>query len=234
MASARPLRDVFADLAGEHAPATDPAEVLAANGHPGLPDGLVAEAVVNYADTAPIEVAAHLSPYVIANSPVPLGPEAGDEPMTWLHALTSAPVVTDDPLDAGLDPHHVDTGHSATGQLDPGHLDPGHLDPGHGDVGHLDPGLDLDFGGGDAHDGLAQHADPNAAHHDPYGHDPYAQPDPYGPAHGVVDGHLLGGHESDLPTTPDHPLGHETFDPHHSDHASPDDAGPAEDPGHHH
>ena len=37
----------------------DPAEVLRASGHADLPDGLVAEAVVSYADTAPIEVAEH-------------------------------------------------------------------------------------------------------------------------------------------------------------------------------
>jgi hypothetical protein len=215
MASARPLRDVFADLAGEHAPATNPAEVLAANGHPDLPDGLVAEAVVTYADTAPIEVAQHLSAFVRANSPVPLGPEVGDEPPSWLHALTTAPVVTDDPLDAGLDPHHVD----------PHHIDPAHA-AGHLDLGHTDPGLDLDFGGGQAQDAPAHHPDPNAVHHDPYGQ----------PLDGLDERHdLFVDHELDVPS-PEHPLGHEegVLDPHHPHDATGGDTGPAEDPGHHH
>jgi hypothetical protein len=56
MASARPLRDVFADLAG--APSDDPGALLRDQGHPALPDDLIAEAVVSYADTAPVEVAA--------------------------------------------------------------------------------------------------------------------------------------------------------------------------------
>src|SRR5690606_37616813 len=67
MDATRPLHDVFADLAGTgHG---EPAEVLRANGHGDLPDGLVAEAVVNYADTAPMEVAQHLAPFVRAHSP---------------------------------------------------------------------------------------------------------------------------------------------------------------------
>jgi hypothetical protein len=216
MASARPLRDVFADLAGEHAPATNPADVLAANGHPGLPEGLVAEAVVNYADTAPIEVAQHLSTFVMANSPVPLGPEVGEEPLSWLHALTTAPVVTDDPLDAGLDSHHGDLGH-----LPAGHTELGHVDP-----GHMDPGLDLDFGGGEAHP-----HDPYALA-DPHAHDPYAvHLDQVDERHDLAEGHESG--LADEPT-PEYPLSHEVFDPHHPHDGPTDDGGAGDDPGHHH
>src|SRR6185437_12229270 len=110
MASARPLRDVFTDLAGNHPTSPNAADVLAAGGHAGLPEGLAAEAVVNYADTAPIEVAQHLASFVMANSPVPLGPEVpdADEPPGWLAALTSAPVVTvDHDPSAVIDPHHA-------------------------------------------------------------------------------------------------------------------------------
>ncbi len=155
MANVRPLRDVFADLAGE--PGTDtPSDVLAANGHPDLSDGLVAEAVVNYADTAPIEVAQHLAPFVMAHSPVPVVSGYDDDAPTWLAALSSAPVpdeidpaaVLDLGQDHGLDPAVAgDQGRGlsadASHALGPGHvLDPGHtVDPGHG----LDPG----FGHGD-------------------------------------------------------------------------------------
>jgi hypothetical protein len=72
MTGARPLKDVFADLLGGGDGARpDPEAALAAAGHPDLPPELVAEAVVSYADTAPVEVAEHLSPYVIAHSGVP-------------------------------------------------------------------------------------------------------------------------------------------------------------------
>src|SRR5688572_28359292 len=104
MEATQPLRDVFAGLAGTGG-AGEPAAVLAASGHEDLPDGLVAEAVVNYADTAPVEVAEHLASFVRAHSPVP-GP-AGDPP-TWVAALGSAPVDIDP---AELDP----VGHDVAG-----------------------------------------------------------------------------------------------------------------------
>src|SRR5258708_4998892 len=102
MDAARPLRDVFADLAQDE-DARSAQDVLRANGHADLPDGLVAEAVGTYADTAPIEIAEHLSPYVMANSSVPLPDVAEVDPSGWLNAVVSAPVVElpNDP--AGLD-----------------------------------------------------------------------------------------------------------------------------------
>jgi hypothetical protein len=108
---ARPLRDVFRELASgtgvegrelasgtgvegrELASGTGvagPHDVLRANGHPDLPDGLVAEAVASYADTAAIEVAEHLAPYVMSNSAVPM-PVAEVGAGTWLDALATAP-----------------------------------------------------------------------------------------------------------------------------------------------
>lgn len=98
MDAARPLHSVFADLAGERgyaeASGLGPDEVLAANGHPDLPEGLVAEAVVNYADTAPVEVAEHLAPYVRANSAVPQSAsESSAAEPDWYGLLTTAPAV---------------------------------------------------------------------------------------------------------------------------------------------
>ena len=111
MNPARPLRDIFADPVGDSgspgADAVGPAEVLRAAGHPDLPDSLVAEAVGSYADTAPIEVAEHLSTYVMAHSAVPLPDQAEVEPGQWLDAVSTAPTVTTDGYDPllGLDDH---------------------------------------------------------------------------------------------------------------------------------
>src|SRR5688500_714446 len=105
MVIARPLRDVFGDVVGDaDASAGNPADVLSASGHPDLPDALVAEAVTSYADTAPLEVAEHLSPYVMANSAVPgVGGEV--DPSGWLRVLAEAPAPGDaadvDPAAAG-------------------------------------------------------------------------------------------------------------------------------------
>ncbi|MEU4422838.1 hypothetical protein AB0F81_19595 [Actinoplanes sp. NPDC024001] len=119
MDSARPLRDVFADLTGAGRVAADPGELLRDQGHPALPDDLVAEAVVSYADTAPAEVAEHLAPYVTAHSVVGADAEAG-EPAGWMDLLATAP--------AGAEPDDIDD-----------------LAPQTGDAG-LDESLD--FGGG--------------------------------------------------------------------------------------
>ena len=79
--AARSLREVFESLAGD----PDPDAALAAAGHAGLPADLFTEALVNYADTAPPEVAEHLSPVVLgASSDAGLG----------LELLSSAPQVT--------------------------------------------------------------------------------------------------------------------------------------------
>jgi hypothetical protein len=121
MTEARPLREVFADLADSADSAgyqgADPAELLAAHGHPGLPEELVAEAVVSYADTAPAEVAEHLAPFVTAHSAIPVD-EPGDTP--WFELMSTAPEPEPPDLDSPLE------------TLEFGE----------------DPGLDLDFGAG--------------------------------------------------------------------------------------
>jgi hypothetical protein len=140
MDPARPLHSVFAELAGERGTSgLGPDEVLAAGGHADLPAGLVAEAVVNYADTAPVEVAEHLAPYVRANSAVPQagGPAAIEEPH-WYDLLTTAPPVAElagtDLLDAATGaPPTTDDGAPATATIDHGDID---LDFG---LGHRGP-----------------------------------------------------------------------------------------------
>src|SRR5690349_7689691 len=130
MESARPLRDVFADLSGGTSATGDPEALLREQGHPGLPDHLVAEAVVSYADTAPAEVAEHLARYVTAHSAVGADEVSGDEPVAeWLDLLATAPAPADEPVGADL--------------LVP---EPDGLD----DVADFgpDPGLGLDFGTG--------------------------------------------------------------------------------------
>ncbi len=158
MTSARPLRDVFTDLAGDHATSPDPAAVLAASGHADLPEGLVAEAVVNYADTAPIEVAQHLAPFVMANSAVPVTAVYEETPADWLQAVSTAPV-----------------GHEYGTDVDPGYgYDPPQVSgdgPGasHGPhQAYHDPSghLDLAFGTGEIHTPIPDHhlADPGQTH----------------------------------------------------------------------
>ncbi|MEV0900024.1 hypothetical protein [Actinoplanes sp. NPDC049802] len=84
-----PLRDVFAGLAG---PGRDPGDFLRE-----LPEELVAEAVVSYADTAPAEVAEHLAPFVSAHSAVGGHDQAGDP--GWLELLATAPVEAEPEID---------------------------------------------------------------------------------------------------------------------------------------
>jgi hypothetical protein len=169
MASARPLRDVFADLAGDEAARhADPAQLLRDSGHPDLPEALVSEAVISFADTAPVEVAEHLAPYVAANSPVP-AIEADDAPdmaaSGWVEALVTAPDVADldspdpaDGLDGAVAPSVTEA--QPTTADEPGSFDD--IDFG-ADLG-ADSGADLgaDFGSGtgggdvDLLDGLAE------------------------------------------------------------------------------
>jgi len=100
---ARPLRELLADLVGDaearHAYGSDPAGYLAAHGHPDLPEPLVAEAVVSYADTAPVEVAEVLAPYVMAHGPVP---DASAATADWFDLLTAPTVPSSSEL--GEDP----------------------------------------------------------------------------------------------------------------------------------
>jgi hypothetical protein len=91
MEPARPLREVFAELAGTGSTG-DPGGLLR-----DLPDDLVAEAVVSYAETAPVEIAEHLAPFVSAHSAV--GSES-PSPEGWLDLLATAPV----PVDAADEP----------------------------------------------------------------------------------------------------------------------------------
>jgi hypothetical protein len=129
MAPARPLRDVFADLVGDPSAADDPAALLRDQGHPGLPDHLVAEAVVSYADTAPVEVAEHLAPYVTAHSAVGADAAPGDEPpASWLDLLGTAPDVAGPADIDDLAPEPGESGDAASL--------------------HAGPDLDLDFGTG--------------------------------------------------------------------------------------
>jgi hypothetical protein len=132
MASARPLRDVFADLIGGASATDDPDALLRDQGHPELPDHLVAEAVVNYADTAPVEVAEHLAPYVTAHSAVGADEVPVDEPQAWFDLLGTAP--------AGLDPAEEPVDIDDLAPAPDGFDD----DAGLG----TDPGLGLDFGTG--------------------------------------------------------------------------------------
>ncbi|HEX2356925.1 MAG TPA: hypothetical protein VHI50_10760 [Micromonosporaceae bacterium] len=142
MATARPLRDVFGELAGGTAsdepageepagsPGAEPAELLAAHGHADLPADLVAEAVVNFADTAPVEVAEHLAAFVRAHSGVP---DAGDttDAGDWFELLTTVP--------AGAGPEWAEVA-----EADPALEDP----------------FDLDFGGGAPEQTAASALDP--------------------------------------------------------------------------
>jgi hypothetical protein len=201
MASARPLRDVFADLTGGGAVAGDPDALLRDHGHPALPDHLVAEAVISYADTAPVEVAEHLAPYVTAHSAVGADELPGDEPPAdWLDLLGTAPA------DAGLadEPGDID-------DLAPA------LD-GFGDAADLgpDPGLGLDFGTGadpaptfDAGDGTDDHADAGPDDHGDVVDVPAdggladVLPDPAGPDDGDAAGWLDTDDSGDPSTVDD-------------------------------
>jgi hypothetical protein len=129
MTPARPLHELLTDLVGDAGPAQgDPQEYLSANGHPDLPPELVAEAVVSYADTAPVEVAEQLAPYVTAHSAVPAGEEQSAD---WFDLLTTAPTGELE-ADPGLD----DLSSSDSEGPDP-------------DT-DADPGPEFDFGTGSA------------------------------------------------------------------------------------
>lgn len=62
----RPLRAVFDDLAGSQD--RDVAELLRDAGHGDLPEVLLADALTSYADTASVEVAEQLAPFVTAHT----------------------------------------------------------------------------------------------------------------------------------------------------------------------
>lgn len=155
MDATRPLHDVFADLAGTGD--GEPAEVLRANGHEDLPDGLVAEAVVNYADTAPMEVAEHLAPFVRAHSPVPSTDPSLAAP-TWLDALRTAPAMVDPGTDLDAATNAFDLGADEAAGLDPTAFDPGTFDP----AAHDATADEAAFGQGDSGPAYGPAAQPPA------------------------------------------------------------------------
>jgi hypothetical protein len=133
---ARPLRELLADLVGDAgaraAYGADPAGYLAEHGHADLPEPLVSEAVVSYADTAPVEVAEALAPYVAAHGPVP---SESAESTDWFDLLTSAQAPRedfDDPISATEEP---------SDWADPGELDFG---AGAGPEPELEPSVPAD------------------------------------------------------------------------------------------
>jgi hypothetical protein len=146
------LREVFAALTGGSA---DPAAALAASGHGDLPDDLVAHAIVNYADTAPVEVAEHLSPFVVAHSGVPQGEDAAAHHLDTGDGLALLGGAPADHSDVHADVHpdvHPDV-HSL--------LDAGADQEDHGGQGeHSGPGdhADLFFGAGEPGTPAADHA----------------------------------------------------------------------------
>lgn len=132
------IREVFDELAGGGD--ADPADALADRGYGELPEPLLSEAIVSYADTAPVEVAEHLSPFVMVHSAVPVDLAAEAAASDGLALLASAPepIVLDDP-----DPGAVPATGQETGQQDTGgpEIDDLSYDGG--------LALDFDFGQGD-------------------------------------------------------------------------------------
>jgi hypothetical protein len=104
MEPARPLHDIFSELARDPAAqrgeGAEPGDALRAGGHGELPDALVAEAIVSYAGTAPAEVAEHLAPFVTGHGPVPYEDPAGLDVTHGLDLLATAPVAEPAPEDA--------------------------------------------------------------------------------------------------------------------------------------
>jgi len=191
----RSLRELFASVSD--APHAGPAEVLASGGHQSLPPDLVAEAITNYADTAPLEVAQHLAPFVMAHSAVPGAAEAanwtgdgiGPDLETGFELLSTVPAVSDHPgdHDFGVDHdfgHDVgdvahDVGHDVGDAADAAEhglddVTDHALDHGFGHAFTPQPQhggpdlLDLDFGHGQsAAANVAGHGAPSVAQHDP-------------------------------------------------------------------
>jgi hypothetical protein len=131
----RSLRELFAELSRPGA--GDPAELLGAAGFGDVPHSLVAEAIVNYAATAPLEIAEHLAPFAVAHGPLP-GP--ADETTGTAHGLSllaSAPLLdapghdeaVDDPIDDGPTVDDLTADHVEHGTLDADlDVDPSALD----------------------------------------------------------------------------------------------------------
>lgn len=136
MTTSRPLRDVLGEDADRLA--GDRQATLGEAGHPDLPDALVAEAIVSYADTAPHEIAEHLAPFVSAHGAVPAGQPAGSamDLSHGLRLLATAPAGVDGgataerPVEeelagaADVDLDRLGADHSGSGHTDPGDANP--------------------------------------------------------------------------------------------------------------
>lgn len=170
------LREVFEELAGGGHP--DPAAVLRAHGF-DLPDAELRYALVTYAHSAPVDVAGHLQPYVVANSPV----SWEDTPETasladGLELLATAPPPGAGSEDPTADLDGVPGGTAAVGAVTAAGTETA--------ADRLDVGSEvtadrLDFGGGaDAPVGPAAGPDPGDA-------EPLSAGDRPAPAGGVAD-----------------------------------------------
>ncbi|GGQ82434.1 hypothetical protein [Couchioplanes azureus] len=146
MAPARSLHEIFAGLTGAAGTPGDLSAVLRDGGYPDLPQELLAEAVVSFADTARAEVAEHLAPFVRAHGPIVEGDTAAGDIGNLLDLLATAPAAD---LDESATP--------AMPEIDPP-LGAGeaHLPDGQGSaaagmpVEH--PGLPMDTAFGHGHD----------------------------------------------------------------------------------
>nr|MDT0663166.1 hypothetical protein [Micromonospora sp. DSM 115978] len=181
MAPARSLHEIITGFTGDAGTSGDLAAVLRAGGFADLPQDLLAEAVISFADTAPAEIAEHLAPFVMAHGPIaPVDVAAGDiDRLPELLATVRAtepdegpvPEMTDIDQPTGadlLDGENYGVGDAAAGA--------GSATPdtafGHGaDPGRPEPADDVVFdaeapeaapaGSGDAHQAVA-HDDPAA------------------------------------------------------------------------
>ncbi|SNR35232.1 hypothetical protein SAMN06265360_10370 [Haloechinothrix alba] len=93
MEPVRPLRDVFDELIDADPAERDVAALLRDSGYSDLPDDVLSEAIVSYAETAPVEVAEHLAPFVTAHAAPGAGDAAGTRPAPehGLDLLASVP-----------------------------------------------------------------------------------------------------------------------------------------------
>lgn len=115
MPTSASLRELLDVVAGGGARTGPLSEVLAEAGYGEVPPDLLVEAVSSYADSAPLEVAESLSPFVVHHSPAAVdAPEWGDgggavldldDPEAALELLTgAAPTVGPDDADVGGGP----------------------------------------------------------------------------------------------------------------------------------
>ena len=202
----RPLRDVFADLAGHDEAGQGPADAQSFLADHGLPNDLLVTAIGSYAGTAPAEVAEHLAPFVAAGG---VGTAAtGLDAAQGLHLLASVPAgewhgevsLTGEASGPDLT-HQTDAGQAHTGDL-------GHS----GDLSHFG-----DLGSADSLD--------QVDHHETSGH-PVNPVDDDGAHLGNDHGDAGGFSDGDTSGEPGHPGTVELDDQHTplGDHAPADQA----------